>query len=47
VVLAIEPCLVPSPKRGIQGKDEEASARVSLKTYVPNDLSVGGTWLIL
>jgi hypothetical protein len=47
MVPAIEPCPVPSPKRGFQGKIKEASARVSLKTYTSNDLSVGGTRLIL
>jgi hypothetical protein len=47
MVLAIKPCPVPSLKRGFQGKVEEASVRVSLKTNTPNDLSVGGTRLIL
>jgi hypothetical protein len=47
MVLAIDPFLVPSQKRGFQGNVEEASARVSLKTYAPNDLLVGGTQLIL
>jgi hypothetical protein len=47
MVLAIEPCPVPSPKRGFQGKIEEASIRESLKAYAPNDLSIGSTRLIL
>jgi hypothetical protein len=47
MVLAIEPCPVPSPKRGFQGKIEEASVRVSLKTYAPTNLSGHGTQLIL
>jgi hypothetical protein len=47
LVLTIEPCLVPSPKSCFQGKIEEANTRASLKTYAPNDLSVGDTWLIL
>jgi hypothetical protein len=47
MVLSIEPCPVPSPKRGFQRKIEEASMRASLKTYAPNDLLVGGTRLIL
>jgi hypothetical protein len=47
MVLTIEPCPVPSPKRGFQGKIKEASMRASLKTYSPNDLLVGSTWLIL
>jgi hypothetical protein len=47
MVLAIEPCHMPSLKRGFHEKIKEASTRVSLKTYAPNDLSVGGTRLIL
>jgi hypothetical protein len=47
MVLAIEPCPVPSSKRGFQGKIKEASTRASLKTYAPNDLSIGDTRLIL
>jgi hypothetical protein len=47
MVLTIEPCPVTSPKRGFQGKIKEVSARASLKTYAPNDLSVGSTRLIL
>jgi hypothetical protein len=47
MVHAIEPCPVPSLKRGFQGKIEEASVRASLKTYAPIDHSVGATWLIL
>jgi hypothetical protein len=47
VVLVIEPCPVLSLKRGFQGKVKKAGVRVSLKTYAPNNLSVGGTQLIL
>jgi hypothetical protein len=47
MVLTIEPCIMPSPKRGFQGKVVEASMRASLKTYAPNDLLIGGTRLIL
>jgi hypothetical protein len=47
VVLTIEPCPMPSPKRGFQRKVEEASVRASLKTYTSDDLLVGGTRLIL
>jgi hypothetical protein len=32
MILAIEPCLVPSPKRSFQGKINEASTRVGLET---------------
>jgi hypothetical protein len=35
MVLTIEPCPVPSSRRGFQGKIKEAGARVSLKTYTP------------
>jgi hypothetical protein len=35
MVLAIEPCPMPSLKRAFQGKIEEASVRASLKTYTP------------
>jgi hypothetical protein len=47
MILTMEPYLVPSPKRGFQGKVEEASARASLETYAPNDVSVGDAQLIL
>jgi hypothetical protein len=46
VVLAIEPCSVPSPERSFQRKVEEASARMGLKTYSPNNLSVSDTQLV-
>jgi hypothetical protein len=46
VVLAIEPCSVPSPERGFQRKVEEASARMGLKTNSPNNLSVSDTQLV-
>jgi hypothetical protein len=46
MVLAIEPCPVPSSKRGFQGRIEKDSVKVSLKTYAPNNVSVGGTRLI-
>jgi hypothetical protein len=47
MVLAIEPCPMPSPERSFQRKVEEASARVGLKTYSPNNLSVSSTQLII
>jgi hypothetical protein len=37
---------MPSLERSFQRKVEEASARVGLKTYSPNNLSVSGTRLI-
>jgi hypothetical protein len=47
MVLTIEPCLVPSPKRSSQRKVEESSMRAGLEAYAPNDLLVGGTRLVL
>jgi hypothetical protein len=46
MVLAIEPCAMTPPRRSFQRKVEEASTTTGLKTYAPNDLSVGGTRLI-
>jgi hypothetical protein len=46
MVLTVEPCSVPSPKRGIHGKFKKADVRTGLMTHTPNDLSVSGTWLI-
>jgi DNA-binding transcriptional regulator PaaX len=47
MTLAIEPCPVPSPKRTFEGKIEEAITGAGLEIYAPNNLSVGGTWLVL
>jgi hypothetical protein len=47
MILAIEPCHVPSPKRSFQGKVKEASTRVGLETYAHNNLLVGGTQMVL
>jgi hypothetical protein len=47
MIISIELCPVPSPKRSFQGKIEEASMRASLETYAPNNLPVGGTRLVL
>jgi hypothetical protein len=43
MVLAIEPCPMPSLKRSFERKAEKPSMRVSLKTNTPDDLLVGGT----
>jgi hypothetical protein len=32
MILAIEPCLMPSPKRSFQGKINEANTRAGLET---------------
>jgi hypothetical protein len=45
MVLAIEPCSVPSTERSFQRKVEESSVRADLKTYSPNNLLVSGTRL--
>jgi hypothetical protein len=47
MILAIESCPMPSPKRSFQGKIKEANMRAGLETYAPNNLSVGSTRLIL
>jgi hypothetical protein len=46
MILAIEPCLMPSSKRSFQGKIEEAITRAGLETYAPNNLLVGKTQLV-
>jgi hypothetical protein len=46
MVLAIEPCPMPSLEKSFQRKVEEASVRAGLKTYTPNNLSVSGTRVI-
>jgi hypothetical protein len=46
MVLAIEPCSVPSLERSFQRKVEEASTRAGLKTYSPNNLPVSSTRLV-
>jgi hypothetical protein len=47
MILATEPCLVPSPKRSFQGKNEKASTRATLVAYTPDNLPVGSTQLVL
>jgi hypothetical protein len=47
MILTIEPCPVPSLKRGFQGRIEEASTRAGLETYTPNNLPVHGTRQVL
>jgi hypothetical protein len=47
MILAIEPCLVPSLKRSFYGKIKEASTRAGLETYAPNNLSASSTRLVL
>jgi hypothetical protein len=46
VVFTIKPSLVPSSKRSFHGEVKEATARASLKTNTPDNLSVTGVWLI-
>jgi hypothetical protein len=45
MVLAIEPCSVPSMERSFQRKVKESSMRGDLKTYSLNNLLVSGTRL--
>jgi hypothetical protein len=46
MILTIEPCPVPSVKGGFQVKFQNTSTGAGLKTHAPNNLSVGGTWLV-
>jgi hypothetical protein len=46
MALGIKPGPMPSLERILQRKVEEASMRVGLKTYTPNNLSVSGTRLV-
>jgi hypothetical protein len=46
MLLTIKPDPMPSPKRSVQRKVEEASTRAGLKTYTPNNLLVSGTQLV-
>jgi hypothetical protein len=43
VVLTVEPCPVPSKKRGLHGELKEADTRVGLKAHTLDNLSVSGT----
>jgi hypothetical protein len=46
MVLIVEPCFVPSPKRGFHGKFKKTATRVGLKYHTPNNLLVSGTQLL-
>jgi hypothetical protein len=46
VVLAVEPCHVPSPKGSLHRKIKEASARAGLETQTLDNLAVSNTRLI-
>jgi hypothetical protein len=46
MILAVEPCPVPSPKRSLHRKIKEAGVRAGLKTHNPDNLTVSGTQLI-
>jgi hypothetical protein len=46
MVLAVEPCPVPSLKESLHWKVKEAGARAGLETYAPDNLVVSGAWLI-
>jgi hypothetical protein len=46
MVLAIKPCHMPSPKRGLHGKVKAADTRAGLETHAPNNLTVSGTQLV-
>jgi hypothetical protein len=46
VVLAVEPCLVPSREGSLHRKVKEAGVRVGLETRAPDNLAVSSAWLI-
>jgi hypothetical protein len=46
MVLAVEPCPVPSLKRSLYRKVKEVGTREGLKTHAPNNLTVSGTRLV-
>jgi hypothetical protein len=46
VVLAVEPCLVPSLEGSLHRKVKEAGVRVGLETRAPDNLAVSSAWLI-
>jgi hypothetical protein len=46
MILAIEPCSMPSPERIFQGKIKEISKRASLEAYTPYNFPVGGARLV-
>jgi hypothetical protein len=45
MVLAVEPCPVPSPKGSLHQEVNEASVRAGLETHAPDNLAVSGTQL--
>jgi hypothetical protein len=47
MVFTVEPCHVPSTERGLHREIKETASRVSLKAYIPDNLSVRGTRLVL
>jgi hypothetical protein len=47
MVLAVEPLLVPTLERSLQGKVEEETVRVGLDPHDAHYLTLGGTGLIL
>jgi hypothetical protein len=46
VVLVVEPGSMPSSKRAFQWKTKEVGTRAGLEAYAPDNLLIGGTWLI-
>jgi hypothetical protein len=46
MVLAVEPGSMPSPKRAFQWKIKEVGVRVGLEAYAPDNLLIGGAWLV-
>jgi hypothetical protein len=46
MVLTVEPGSMPSSKRIFQRKIKEAGARAGLEAYAPDNLPIGGAWLV-
>jgi hypothetical protein len=46
IILIVELCPAPSPKRGLHGELKEADVRAGLKAHTPNNLSVSDTRLV-
>jgi hypothetical protein len=45
-VFTVEPCYVPSSKRGLHWEVQETALSASLKVYTPDNLSVSINWLV-
>jgi hypothetical protein len=46
MVISVELGSMSSPKRAFQRKIKEASARAGMEAYTPDNLPIGGAWLV-